>query len=163
MNQVELSFKLNGQDTSIQILPNVLLVDLLRDRLGLTGTKTGCRQGECGACTVLLDDEPVNSCLVPALKVEGRSVKTIEGLIKEDGRLDVIQQCFMSEGAVQCGFCSPGMIMNAKALLNRQPAPTETDIKRAISGVLCRCTGYSKIVQAIKTASRYKENRSEHS
>jgi len=97
------------------------------------------------------------------LKVEGRSVKTIEGLIKEDGRLDVIQQCFMSEGAVQCGFCSPGMIMNAKALLNRQPAPTETDIKRAISGVLCRCTGYSKIVQAIKTASRYKENRSEHS
>ena len=163
MNQVELSFKLNGQDTSIQILPNVFLVDLLRDRLGLTGTKTGCRQGECGACTVLLDDEPVNSCLVPALKVEGRSVKTIEGLIKEDGRLDVIQQCFMSEGAVQCGFCSPGMIMNAKALLNRQPAPTETDIKRAISGVLCRCTGYSKIVQAIKTASRYKENRSEHS
>lgn len=157
MNQVELSFKLNGQDTSIQILPNMLLVDLIRDQLGLTGTKTGCRQGECGACTVLLDDAPVNSCLVPALKVEGRSVITIEGLIKEDGRLDVIQQCFMSEGAVQCGFCSPGMIMNAKALLNRQPAPTEADIKKAISGVLCRCTGYRKIVQAVKTASRYKK------
>lgn len=157
MNHVELSFKLNGQDISIQILPNTLLVDLLRDRLGLTGTKTGCRQGECGVCTVLLDGDPVNSCLLPAVKVAGRSVTTIEGLATEDGRLDIIQERFISEGAVQCGFCTPGMIMNAKALLDREVSPSETDIKKAISGVLCRCTGYRKIVQAVKAASEAKE------
>jgi len=157
MNHVELSFKLNGQDISIQILPNTLLVDLLRDRLGLTGTKTGCRQGECGVCTVLLDGDPVNSCLLPAVKVAGRSVTTIEGLATEDGRLDIIQERFISEGAVQCGFCTPGMIMNAKALLDREASPSETDIKKAISGVLCRCTGYRKIVQAVKAASEAKE------
>lgn len=157
MNHVELSFKLNGQDISIQILPNTLLVDLLRDRLGLTGTKTGCRQGECGVCTVLLDGDPVNSCLLPAVKVAGRSVTTIEGLATEDGRLDIIQERFISEGAVQCGFCTPGMIMNAKALLDREALPSETDIKKAISGVLCRCTGYRKIVQAVKAASEAKE------
>jgi carbon-monoxide dehydrogenase small subunit len=157
MNHVELSFKLNGQDISIQILPNTLLVDLLRDRLGLTGTKTGCRQGECGVCTVLLDGDPVNSCLLPAVKVAGRSVTTIEGLATEDGRLDIIQERFISEGAVQCGFCTPGMIMNAKALLDREASPSETDIKKAISGVLCRCTGYRKIVQAVKSASEAKE------
>ena len=154
MDYVELSFKLNGQDTSIQVLPDTLLVDLLRDTLGLTGTKIGCRAGECGACTILLDGVAVNACLLPALKVTGRSVTTIEGLAKEDGQLDVIQQSFMDEGAVQCGFCTPGMIMNAKELLDRQPAPTETDIKHAISGVLCRCTGYNKIVEAVKTASQ---------
>jgi len=157
MNHVELSFKLNGQDISIKILPNMLLVDLLRDRLGLTGTKTGCRQGECGVCTVLLDGDPVNSCLLPAVKVAGRSVTTIEGLATEDGRLDIIQERFISEGAVQCGFCTPGMIMNAKALLDREVSPSETDIKKAISGVLCRCTGYRKIVQAVKAASEAKE------
>ena len=157
MDYVELSFKLNGQDTSIQVLPDTLLVDLLRDTLGLTGTKIGCRAGECGACTILLDGVAVNACLLPALKVTGRSVTTIEGLAKEDGQLDVIQQSFMDEGAVQCGFCTPGMIMNAKELLDRQPAPTETDIKHAISGVLCRCTGYNKIVEAVKTASQAKK------
>ncbi len=157
MNHVELSFKLNGQDISIQILPNTLLVDLLREGLELTGTKTGCRQGECGVCTVLLDGAPVNSCLLPAVKVAGRSVTTIEGLAKADGRLDIIQERFISEGAVQCGFCTPGMIMNAKALLDREAAPSETDIKKAISGVLCRCTGYRKIVQAVKSASEAKE------
>ena len=157
MNHFELSFKLNGQDISIQILPNTLLVDLLRDHLGLTGTKTGCRQGECGVCTVLLDGAPVNSCLLPAVKVAGRSVTTIEGLAKDDGSLDIIQERFISEGAVQCGFCTPGMIMNAKALLDREAAPSEIDIKKAISGVLCRCTGYGKIVQAVKSASEAKE------
>ena len=157
MDYLELSFKLNGQDTSIQVLPDTLLADLLRDTLGLTGTKIGCRAGECGVCTILLDGVAVNSCLLPALKVAGRSVITIEGLAKEDGQLDVIQESFMNEGAVQCGFCTPGMIMNAKELLEREPAPTETDIKNAISGVLCRCTGYSKIVQAIKTASQAKK------
>jgi carbon-monoxide dehydrogenase small subunit len=157
MNHFKLSFKLNGQDISIQILPNTLLVDLLRDHLGLTGTKTGCRQGECGVCTVLLDGAPVNSCLLPAVKVAGKSVTTIEGLAKDDGRLDIIQERFISEGAVQCGFCTPGMIMNAKALLDREAAPSEIDIKKAISGVLCRCTGYGKIVQAVKSASEAKE------
>jgi len=157
MNHIELSFKLNGQDISIKIQPNTLLVDLLRDRLGLTGTKTGCRQGECGVCTVLLDGNPVNSCLLPAVKVAGRAVTTIEGLAKEDGRLDIIQERFISEGAVQCGFCTPGMIMNAKALLDRETAPSEADIKKAISGVLCRCTGYRKIVQAVKSASEANE------
>jgi carbon-monoxide dehydrogenase small subunit len=154
MDYVKLSFKLNGQDTSIQVLPDTLLVDLLRDTLGLTGTKIGCRAGECGACTILLDGVAVNACLIPALKVTGRSVTTIEGLGKEDGQLDVIQQSFMDEGAVQCGFCTPGMIMNAKELLDRQSAPTEPEIKNAISGVLCRCTGYNKIVEAVKTASQ---------
>ena len=157
MDYVELSFKLNGQDTSIQVLPDTLLVDLLRDTLGLTGTKVGCRAGECGVCTILLDGVAVNACLLPALKVTGRSVTTIEGLAEEDGQLDVIQESFMDEGAVQCGFCTPGMIMNAKELLDRQPVPTETEIKNAISGVLCRCTGYNKIVEAVKTASQAKK------
>jgi carbon-monoxide dehydrogenase small subunit len=157
MDYVELSFKLNGQDTSIQVLPDTLLVDLLRDSLGLTGTKIGCRAGECGVCTILLDGSPVNACLLPALKVAGRSVTTIEGLAGEDGQLDVIQESFMNEGAVQCGFCTPGMIMNAKELLEREASPTETDIRNAISGVLCRCTGYSKILQAVKTASQAKK------
>ena len=157
MDSVELSFKLNGQDTSIQVLPDTLLVDLLRDTLGLTGTKVGCRAGECGVCTILLDGVAVNACLLPALKVTGRSVTTIEGLAEKDGQLDVIQESFMDEGAVQCGFCTPGMIMNAKELLDRQPVPTETEIKNAISGVLCRCTGYNKIVEAVKTASQAKK------
>jgi len=157
MDSVELSFKLNGQDTSIQVLPDTLLVDLLRDTLGLTGTKVGCRAGECGVCTILLDGVAVNACLLPALKVTGRSVTTIEGLAEKDGQLDVIQESFMDEGAVQCGFCTPGMIMNAKELLEKQPVPTETEIKNAISGVLCRCTGYNKIVEAVKTASQAKK------
>jgi carbon-monoxide dehydrogenase small subunit len=157
MDYVELSFKLNGRDTSLQVFPNTMLVDLLRDILGLTGTKIGCRAGECGACTILLDGAAVNACLLPALKVAGRSVTTIEGLAKADGQLDVIQESFINGGAVQCGFCTPGMIMNAKALLEEEPAPTDTDIKYAISGVLCRCTGYSKIVQAIKTAGQSKK------
>jgi carbon-monoxide dehydrogenase small subunit len=157
MDYVELSFKLNDQDISIQVLPDALLVDVIRENLGLTGTKIGCRAGECGACTILLDGVPLNACLLPALKALGRSVVTIEGLAKGDDQLDVIQESFMNEGAVQCGFCTPGMIINAKDLLNREPDPSEDDIKHAISGVLCRCTGYNKIVQAIKTASQAKK------
>ena len=157
MNYIELSFKLNGQDTSTQVFPDTLLVDLLRDTLGLTGTKIGCRAGECGVCTILLDGVAVNSCLLPALKVAGRSVTTIEGLAEDDDRLDVIQESFVNEGAVQCGFCTPGMIMNAKELLERESSPTEAEIRNAISGVLCRCTGYSKIIQAVKTASQTKK------
>jgi carbon-monoxide dehydrogenase small subunit len=154
MDRMRLSFRLNGDDVSVETAANQLLVDLLRDTLGLTGTKVGCREGECGACSVLLDGDPVNACLLPALKVSGRSVVTIEGLSGKDGGLDGIQESFMREGAVQCGFCTPGMIMNAKALLSRMSTPDEREIREAISGVLCRCTGYRKIVQAIKAASR---------
>ncbi len=157
MDYVELSFQLNGQHTSIQVLPDALLVDVLRETLGLTGTKIGCRAGECGVCTILLDGIPVNACLLPALKATGRSVKTIEGLVKADGQLDALQESFMNEGAVQCGFCTPGMIINAKDLLDRKANPTEHEIKNAISGVLCRCTGYNKIVHAVKAASQAKK------
>lgn len=154
MSTVKISFKLNGRDMSVEVLPNTLLVDLLRDILGLKGTKVGCREGECGVCAVLLDGEAVNSCILPAAKVGGKSVVTIEGLVKEDGQLHPIQQAFISEGAVQCGFCTPGMIMNAKALLDKNPEPSDGEIRQGISGVLCRCTGYQKIVQAIKAASK---------
>ncbi len=154
MSTVKISFKLNGREMSVEVLPNTLLVDLLRDILGLKGTKVGCREGECGVCAVLLDGEAVNSCILPAAKVGGKSVVTIEGLVKEDGQLHPIQQAFISEGAVQCGFCTPGMIMNAKALLDKNPEPSDGEIRQGISGVLCRCTGYQKIVQAIKAASQ---------
>ena len=154
MSTAKISFKLNGRDMSVEVLPNTLLVDLLRDILGLKGTKVGCREGECGACTVLLDGEAVNSCILPAAKVGGKTVVTIEGLMTEDGALHPIQQAFISEGAVQCGFCTPGMILNAKALLDKNAKPRDGESLQGISGVLCRCTGYRKIVQAIKTASQ---------
>jgi len=156
MKKVGLSFKLNGKQVDLEIEPDTLLVDVLRDTLLLTGTKVGCREGVCGACTVLLDGLAVNSCLIPALKAQGRSVMTIEGLAKADGQLNSLQQHFMTEGAVQCGFCTPGMILNAKSLLARIPDPDEKEIRGAISGVLCRCTGYQKIVHAIKAASHDK-------
>ena len=123
MNALTLAFTLNGKNISVEISPNTLLVDLLRDRLGLTGTKVGCREGECGACTVLLDGTPVNSCILPAAKIQGRSLTTIEGLVDEKGQLTEIQQAFMHEGAAQCGFCTPGMIMNATALLKEMQNP----------------------------------------
>ncbi|MBW1706958.1 MAG: (2Fe-2S)-binding protein [Deltaproteobacteria bacterium] len=153
MSTTKICFKLNGQSVQVSIAPNTLLIDLLRDNLGLTGTKAGCREGVCGACTVLLDGIPINSCLLPALKVADRSVTTIEGLAGEDGQLHPLQQAFMLEGAAQCGFCTPGMVINAKALLDKNSKPDESEIRHSLSGVLCRCTGYHKIVQAVKTAS----------
>ena len=156
MSSKELSFKLNGNTVEVAVGPGTLLVDLLRENFGLTGTKVGCREGECGACTVLVDGEAYNSCLMPALKVQGREVTTIEGLQKADGSLDPIQEAFMDAGAAQCGFCTPGMIMSAKALLDSNPNPEEKEIRRALSGVLCRCTGYRKIVQAVKSAASSK-------
>lgn len=128
------------------------LLEFLREDLGLTGTKEGCGKGECGACTVLLDGKPVNSCLVLAYQADGREVLTIEGL-ERDGRLHPIQEAFVTEGAVQCGFCTPGMIMSARALLGVNPSPTRDEIRRAISGNLCRCTGYAKIIKAIEAAA----------
>ena len=128
------------------------LLEVIRDNLELTGAKQACDQGDCGGCTVLMDGKPVLSCLVLAIEAQGKEIITIEGLAKE-GKLDPVQQAFVDKGAIQCGFCSPGMIMSAKALLNKNPSPTEYEIKKAISGNLCRCTGYIKIIEAIKVAA----------
>ena len=152
MEGLQLKFNLNGNEVSTKIQPNLLLVDLLRDVLNLKGTKVGCREGECGVCTVLVNGEPVNSCILPAMKVSGQSVTTIEGLSKED-ELDPIQEAFVEEGAIQCGFCTPAMVLTAKALLEKNPHPDESQIRQSLSGVLCRCTGYSKIVKAVQKAS----------
>jgi len=157
MEDLHLKFNLNGREVSTKIRPNLLLVDLLRDVLNLKGTKVGCREGECGVCTVLVNGEPVNSCILPAMKVSGQSVTTIEGLSKED-ELDPIQEAFVDEGAIQCGFCTPAMVLTAKALLGKSPHPDESQIRQSLSGVLCRCTGYSKIVKAVQKASLNRES-----
>lgn len=142
----------NGDPVTAVVHDNTTLLDFLRDKLGLTGTKKGCEQGECGACTVQLDGEPVNSCCTLAVECEGREVTTIEGVAK-DGRLHPLQVKFIEKWALQCGYCTPGMIMSAKALLEKNPNPTETEIREAIEGNLCRCTGYVKIVEAIQAAA----------
>ena len=151
----KIQFILNGKARSARIDTRMLLVDFLRDSLGLLGTKVGCGIGECGACTVLLDGEPANSCLMLAVAIDGREVLTVEGLAS--GELSVLQQSFIDEGAVQCGFCTPGMLIAAKALLDKNPAPAEHEIRKAISGNLCRCTGYEKIVRAVEQAARSKD------
>ena len=144
--------RINGEDHELYTDPHRTLLEVVRDTIGLTGTKEGCGTGDCGACTVLLDGKPVNSCLVLAPEVDGQEVTTIEGLASE-GRLHPVQQAFVSESGLQCGICTPGMVMSAVALLRRNPEPTETEIRYAISGNLCRCTGYDKIVRAIEAAS----------
>ncbi len=149
-----ISFILNGETVEVEIEPHLTLLQVLRDKLELTGTKEGCGMGECGACTVLLDGKAVNSCILPALEVEGKSVTTIEGLMDIQGNLHPIQKAFIEYGAIQCGFCTPGMVLSAKALLNENPKPTEEEIRNAIAGNLCRCTGYLQIIQAIKAASK---------
>jgi carbon-monoxide dehydrogenase small subunit len=130
-------------------------LDVLRDLLGLTGTKEGCGRGECGACTILLDGEPVNACLLYAAKLQGRNVLTVEGLAPSGGAVGLhpLQEAFLEEGAVQCGYCTPGMLLSAKALLDRVPRPTVPEIEEALSGNLCRCTGYAKIVKAVQRAA----------
>jgi aerobic carbon-monoxide dehydrogenase small subunit len=140
----------NDREIEIAVEPNISLTDLIRYELGLTGTKKGCETGDCGACTVLLDGIPVNSCLVLAVQANGAKVETIEGLETENG-LQPIQDAFVEHGAIQCGFCSPGMILSAKHLLDKNPNPDESEIRAAISGNLCRCTGYQKIIEAIKS------------
>jgi carbon-monoxide dehydrogenase small subunit len=152
MTMQALTMQLNGEEVTVQVEPSALLVEVLRDQLELTGTKVACGEGECGACTVLLDGVPVNSCLVPALKAQGREVMTVEGLASL-GELHPLQKAFVEHGAVQCGYCTPGMLMSAKAFLNHNPNPTEEEVRLAISGNLCRCTGYAKIVEAIIDAS----------
>lgn len=147
-----LEFKVNGRDIKIDIDPGMRLIDILRDKLELTGTKEGCGEGECGACTVIMDGQAVNSCLILAMQVRGKSIMTVEGLEK-DGELDALQRSFINHGAVQCGYCTPGMLMSCKALLMRNPKPTEEEIKTAIAGNLCRCTGYTKIIRAVKEAA----------
>ena len=148
-----LSFTLNGDPIEVVCKDNMTLLDLLRDKLGLTGTKKGCEQGECGACTVMLDGKPVNSCCTLAVECEGRDVVTVEGIAK-NGQLHPIQKQFIEKWALQCGYCTPGMIMAAKALLDRNSHPTREEIHAAMSGNLCRCTGYTKIEEAIVAASR---------
>jgi len=152
MKQI-IKFSLNGESTELEIEPHLTLLQLLRDRLELTGTKEGCGMGECGACTVLVDGKTVNSCILPAMEVDGKSVTTIEGLTDAQGNLHPIQKAFIEYGAVQCGFCSPGMVLSAKALLDENSKPTDEEIRHGIAGNLCRCTGYLQIVQAIKAAS----------
>ncbi|MCA1960513.1 MAG: (2Fe-2S)-binding protein [Desulfomonile sp.] len=142
----------NGERAEVAVEPNRTLLQVLREDLGLTGTKHGCGLGDCGACTVILDGRPVNSCLVLAVQANGSDVLTIEGLA-ENGKLHPLQRAFVEKGAIQCGFCSPGMILSAKALLDENPKPTEKEIRMAISGNLCRCTGYQKIVEAIQAVA----------
>ncbi len=150
-----ISLKVNDKVYEVAVKPNLTLVDLLRYELGLTGTKKGCELGDCGSCTVLLDGRPVNSCLVLAVQADGREVQTIEGLEGEGG-LHPIQEAFVEKGAIQCGFCTPGMILTAKHLLEKNPNPSRDEIALAISGNLCRCTGYLKIIEAISAASETK-------
>ena len=150
---MRLNFFVNGEPVSLDTDPQRRLLDILREDLGLTGTKEGCSEGECGACTVLLDGEAVHSCLTLAAQLSGRHVETIEGLEKS-GELDILQRCFMEEIAVQCGFCTPGMIMSAKALLLKNPHPTPEEIRTALSGNICRCSGYVQIVNAVSRAAR---------
>lgn len=151
------NFTLNGDAVSIDVAENARLIDVLRYDLRLTGTKEGCGVGECGACTVIIDGVAVDSCMVLAPSVEGKSVMTIEGLSK-NGELDPVQEAFLDNHAVQCGFCIPGMVMSAKALLDSNPNPSRDDIRYALAGNICRCTGYHQIVDAVEdAAARYRE------
>ena len=150
---MRIAITINGYERMFDVEPNKLLLNLLRDELYLTGTKYGCGIGECGACTVLLDGEPVLSCMIMAVDVDGMRVDTIEGVADGD-KLDPIQEAFIDEGAIQCGFCTPGYIMTTKALLRENPDPTEEEIREYLKGNLCRCTGYVNIVKAVQSAAK---------
>ena len=150
----KLAFELNGSQMEAEVEAHWTLLQLLREELGMTGTKSGCEAGECGACTVLVNGKAVNSCLYPVLEIQGATVVTIEGLAKPSGELHPLQRAFVEHGGVQCGYCTPGMIMAAKALLDDNPSPSEEEIRHALAGNFCRCTGYVQIVEAVKAASR---------
>lgn len=147
--KILVTLNVNNEEYEIYISSNRTLLDVLREDLELTGTKEGCGEGVCGSCTVLCDGSPIRSCLTLAAEVQGSKILTIEGLAKDEGNLDTLQQAFIDHGAVQCGFCTNGMLMSAKALLNNKPNPTEAEVRNGISGNICRCTGYQKMVEAI--------------
>lgn len=149
-----ISFRLNGDLVSVAVHGGDVLLDVLREQRGLKGTKEGCGKGECGACTVLIDDRAVNACLFPALEAEGREIVTIEGLVGPGGELSPVQEAFVERGGIQCGFCSPGMIISATALLRRKPEPSDSEVRDALIGNLCRCTGYVQIVESIQLAAK---------
>jgi carbon-monoxide dehydrogenase small subunit len=151
--KVSIDIHVNGECFQEEVEPQTTLLEFLRGTLHLTGTKEGCGLGDCGTCIVLLDDKPVNSCLVLAVDAKGRQVTTIEGLA-EDSKLHPVQQSFIDNGAVQCGFCTPAMILTAKALLDKKPDPTENEIKQALSGILCRCGSYQKILNAVQAVGK---------
>ena len=144
---------INAVQEIVDVPSNLTLLQMLRDKLALTGTKNGCGAGECGSCTVLMDGEPVNACMVLAVETDGAQIVTVEGLA-HDTQLNALQQAFVEEGGVQCGFCTPGMLISAHALLNRNPNPSEAEIRKALLGNLCRCTGYVRIVKAVQKAAR---------
>ena len=151
MTKTEIEFKVNGESHKLEVFPMARLLDVLREELRLTGTKEGCGEGECGACTVKLDGQIVNSCLVPIAQVNGAEITTIEGVANGD-QLHAVQQAFIDHGGAQCGICTPGMILAAIDLLERNPAPTEADIRNGLAGNLCRCTGYMKIFESVVQA-----------
>jgi carbon-monoxide dehydrogenase small subunit len=153
MSAHQITFTLNGTAETALVRSHTTLLTFLREGLGLTGVKNGCATGECGACTVLLNGEPVNACLVLAVEVDGVDITTVEGL-SQDGQLKPLQQAFIDHTGTQCGFCTPGILISARALLNRNPTPTEDDIKDALRGNLCRCTGYQRIIAAVKDAAK---------
>ena len=151
MERIKIQFNLNGNDVSVTADPNKRLVDFLREVMGMTSVKEGCGEGECGACTIIYNGKAVTSCLMLAGQADGSTIVTLEG-VSENGQLNYIQQAFVDAGAVQCGYCTPGMVLSAKALLDKKPDATDEEIRRAMSGNLCRCTGYSKIIKAVEMA-----------
>lgn len=151
MDEMKIRVIVNGSEEILNVPPNLSLLHMLRENLSLTGTKNGCEAGECGACTVLLDGEPVNSCIVLAVECDGKGVETIEGLTERVG-MQKLQEAFMELNAIQCGFCTPGMLISSYALLKRNPKPSEEEIRAALLGNLCRCTGYERIINAIQKA-----------
>ena len=153
MSLHRITVTINGSAEVVDVPANMTLMTMLRDKLAMTGTKNGCAAGECGSCTVLWNGEPVNSCMVLAVECDGTEVVTVEGLMT-DHQLDPIQQTIIDAGGVQCGFCTPGILISARALLNRNPSPTEDEIKDALRGNLCRCTGYQRIIAAVKDAAK---------
>jgi aerobic carbon-monoxide dehydrogenase small subunit len=153
MKKQLLTMTVNGNEIDVAVTPNTTLLEVLRDDLGFTGVKEGCSEGVCGACTVLMNGAPIRSCLTLALEAEGAFVTTIEGLAAR-GQLHSVQQAFIDQGAVQCGFCTPGMILSSKSLLDRSPHPTDEEIKTALAGNFCRCTGYKKILDAVRSVAR---------
>ncbi len=160
MNKITVHCTVNHKPVSLEIDPNKRLLDMLREDLNLTSVKEGCSEGECGACTVIYNGEPITSCCVLAGQAEGADIVTLEG-VSPDGKPDAVQQAFMESGAVQCGFCTPGMILSAEALLAKNPKPTEEEVKLAMSGNLCRCTGYAKIIEAVLLAAELRRKEAQ--